>query len=57
MQGVIPTIRASEEMMIWGMANRGSEYNPVGNRMNELLNYKEVERCIRKEFIVIVHIE
>ena len=27
------------------------------DRMNELLNYKEVDRCIRKEFIVIVHIE
>ena len=37
--------------------NGESEYNPVGNRMNELLNYKEVERCIKKEFTVIVHIE
>ena len=37
--------------------NGESEYNPVGNRMNELLNDKEVERCIKKESIAIVHIE
>nr|DAD70705.1 MAG TPA: hypothetical protein [Siphoviridae sp. ctKcB20] len=37
--------------------NGESEYNPVGNRMHELLNYKEVRRCIKKEFIAIVHIE
>ncbi len=37
--------------------NGESEYNPVGNRMNGLLNYKEVKRCIKKESIAIVHIE
>lgn len=37
--------------------NGESEYNPVGNRMNELLNYKEVERCTKKGFIAIVRIE
>ena len=37
--------------------NGESECNPVGNRMNELLNYKEVGKCIKKEFIAIVYIE
>lgn len=40
-----------------GNGNGESEYNPVGNRMNELLSRKEVKRCIKKEFIAIAYIE